>query len=150
MLKPRYETCRTNSLLDRVNDEFFRPRGLYCLIMAYNPIATGAKGQLDDAEAINKSQASSSLSKRSLPGRALKKLRSPVVGTAQGQESLPPNVATLVYPGSTAKSQIPGEPKKKNAMKRLDNYFDQRAQARYVSIWICADEGVTGPFMDRC
>ncbi|KAL1889510.1 hypothetical protein Sste5346_008888 [Sporothrix stenoceras] len=125
---------KTNTFMDRMNDEFFRPRGLYCLIMSYSPIAFDKTAKPYPAQALsNHGQASSS--DGGLVSTAKRNLRSPTAGVSHGEESLPDSVATLVYPDaakdpSTA-STSPEAKKKKKAFSRLNDYFDRRAQARY-------------------
>lgn len=133
---------RTNSLLDRVNEEYFGPRGLYCLLMAYKPIAFGEKAQFDVAEAIPTDQSvhptSMSTKEQPLPTRAKKNLRNPVAGTTEGEESLPSNIAPLIHPNSSnAKLESGESAKERNGLNRLANYFDDRASARYVSVFPC-------------
>jgi len=106
--------------------------------MAYNPVPLGEKAQFDADEAILKAQTSASTSlstnEQSFPTRARKNLRNPVAGTVEGEAGLPTSVAPLVYPGATTATQAgPETATGRNAMKRIANYFDQRAQARYVS-----------------
>ncbi|SCO86049.1 uncharacterized protein FRV6_10176 [Fusarium oxysporum] len=43
---------KTNSFMDRANANFFQPRGLYCLIMSYKPVAMGEKAKVDPATAM--------------------------------------------------------------------------------------------------
>ncbi|OAP63363.1 hypothetical protein AYL99_02590 [Fonsecaea erecta] len=127
---------RTNSFLDRMNTEFFQPRGLFCLLMSYNPIAMGPKKTGDDANGLSKALLSSSpTSKQTLGARAKKNLRNPVAATAEGEDNLPACTAPLVYPetAATGTADSPGEPKPKQKLgDRVNKYFDQRAQARYA------------------
>ncbi|KIW19491.1 hypothetical protein PV08_00063 [Exophiala spinifera] len=124
---------RTNSFLDRINDEFFRPRGLFCLLMCYNPIALEKKDAPEEIDAVSK--AISPSLKPSFGGRARRNLRDPVAATVEGEENLPANTAPLVYlektesedPHSDANSR-----EKQNIGDRLNKYFDKRAQARYA------------------
>jgi hypothetical protein len=117
--------------MDRMNNDFFRPRGLYCLLMAYSPIAMGKKEKVNNANVVSKHEPFSSGSNFS--AKARKNFRDPLAGMAQGEESLPDAVATLVYPGRSGDPRSPGEQdKKRKAFARLNDYFDRRAQARYV------------------
>jgi hypothetical protein len=117
--------------MDRMNDDYFRPRGLYCLLMAYSPIAMNKQAKVNDANAISKREPSSSGSNFS--SKARRNFRDPLAGISQGGESLPDAVATLVYPERTGGLRSPGEQdKKRKAFSRLNDYFDRRAQARYV------------------
>lgn len=117
--------------MDRMNDEFFRPRGLYCLIMAYNPINMGGKPNVDPAQAMEKHKPSSPSAKGL--SKVKQNIRNPVGGVSQGEDNLPDTVATLVFPDSAKTPQQQLDAKtKKMAFARLNDYFDRRAQARYV------------------
>ncbi|KAK5064776.1 hypothetical protein LTR84_000610 [Exophiala bonariae] len=114
---------KTNSFLDRVNEEYFRPRGLYCLLMAYTPIKLGANAHFDVGEAIPREQP--------LPSTSL--LLKEQTGTVEGEESLPSNVAPLVYPTKfIAVQEDPKSTKSRNTVERVTEYLDDRAQARYA------------------
>lgn len=136
MFPDSHTVHRTNSFLDRINKEFFRPRGLFCLLMSYNPIPLGIAGEAGDADAVSNAISSSSpTSKQPFIAKAKKNLRNPVAGTAEGEDNLPTSTAPLIYPethvGGTSPSQ---DPKQKQKLgERLNNYFDKRSQARYVS-----------------
>ncbi|KEF54375.1 uncharacterized protein A1O9_09541 [Exophiala aquamarina CBS 119918] len=128
---------KTNSFLDRVNEDYFRPRGLYCLLMAYKPVTLGEKTQFDVREAMSRARPSSSTSlstqEQGFPAHARKNLRNPIAGTVKGEESLPSNVAPLVYPSaSTASQESRNSAKERNTITRITKYLDDRAQARYA------------------
>ncbi|OAL30796.1 hypothetical protein AYO22_01416 [Fonsecaea multimorphosa] len=116
--------------------EFFRPRGLFCLLMSYNPIAMGTQSAREDPDALSKALLSSSpTSKQKLTARAKKNLRNPIAATAEGEENLPTSTAPLIYPETIGveKPRSPGEPEQKQKLgDRLNQYFDKRAQARYA------------------
>jgi hypothetical protein len=119
--------------MDRMNNDFFRPRGLYCLLMAYSPIATDKKAKVNDANAVSKNEPP--LTGSNFPATVRRNFRDPLAGTAQGEESLPDTVATLVYPDVSGERRSPGkEQKKRKPFTRLNDYFDRRAQARYVRL----------------
>jgi hypothetical protein len=123
---------RTNSFMDRMNSEFFRPRGLYCLIMSYNPISTDKQEKVDIAQAMSNHEPSSSGS--GFSSRAKRNLRNPSAGVSHGEENLPDSVATLVYPGMPNATLSPSETNTKNKVfARLNNYFDRRAHLYPVS-----------------
>ena len=127
---------RTNSFMDRMNDDFFRPRGLYCLIMAYNPTTMPGKETPDPVQAMASHDRSSSSTARGFPSKAKQNLRSPAAGTSQGEAGLPDSVAKLVHPDivDATVHRDSNSATKKKAFARLNNYFDRRAQARYVSL----------------
>lgn len=89
------------------------------------------KGIVNDADAISKNEPP--LLGSNFPATAKRNFRDPLAGTAQGEESLPDDVAKLVYPDESGEHRSPGkEEKKRKAFTRLNDYFDRRAQARYV------------------
>jgi hypothetical protein len=83
--------------MDRMNDEFFRPRVLHCLIMSYSPIAFDKTAKPDPAQALS-SHGQVSSSDSGLVSTAKRNLRSPTAGVPHSEERLPDSVATLVYP----------------------------------------------------
>ncbi|KIW48617.1 hypothetical protein, variant [Exophiala oligosperma] len=124
---------RTNSFLDRINNEFFRPRGLFCLLMSYNPIALEKKDAPDEVDAVSKAVSTSP--KPAFASRAKRNLRNPVAATVEGEENLPAVTAPLVYldKTNTDESRSGGNPGEKQKIgDRLNKYFDKRAQARYA------------------
>ncbi|CAK7209645.1 hypothetical protein SCUCBS95973_000510 [Sporothrix curviconia] len=130
---------KTNSFMDRMNEDFFRPRGLYCLIMSYSPVVwdKSKEAKPDAAQALaSRGQASSG--EGGFISTAKRNLRSLAAGASYGEDSLPDSVATLVYPDDDpmAAALSPSSPeakKKKRAFARLNDYFDRRAQARYAA-----------------
>lgn len=117
-----------------MNEEFFRPRGLYCLLMAYNPIPMQKKDKTDVAQTISAAMPPSSGG--GLSAKLKKNLRNPFANVTEGEENLPEQVAPLIFPEKPAK---PGK-KSKWAKYNLNDFFDKRAQARYVSLLL--------PFID--
>ncbi|CAK7267597.1 hypothetical protein SEPCBS119000_002631 [Sporothrix epigloea] len=132
---------KTNSFMDRMNKDFFRPRGLYCLIMSYSPITWNkSKESTSDVTQALASRQTPPSDDGGFLSTAKHKLRDPAAGTSLGEESLPDTVATLVYPvessDSPEASRLSSKPdagKMKKAFARLDDYFDRRAQARYAA-----------------
>ncbi|CAK7222647.1 hypothetical protein SBRCBS47491_004930 [Sporothrix bragantina] len=129
---------KTNTFMDRMNEDFFRPRGLYCLIMSYSPIVwdKNKEAKLDTAQTLASREQQPS-DDSGFFSTAKRNLRSPAAGASHGENSLPDSVATLVYPDDTFNAEgstsLPEEKKKKKAFARLNDYFDRRAQARYAS-----------------
>ncbi|KAF4943719.1 hypothetical protein FGADI_13218 [Fusarium gaditjirri] len=117
---------KTNSFMDRANINFFQPRGLYCLLMSYNPVSIGNKEKIDPVQAMLKQESTAGAS-----SKVKKNLRNPSAGVSYGQDDLPDSVATLVYP--TIERATQNTNKKKAVFAKLNDYFDQRAQARYAS-----------------
>lgn len=128
--------------MDQMNADFFQPRGLYCLIMSYNPVNMPGQVNSDPVEAVATHKPSPSAPAKGFVSKAKQNLRSPSAGTSQGEDNLPDSVADLVYPEPATVSESADTKAKKKAFTRLDHYFDRRAQARYVSCrtlssWSC-------------
>ena len=130
LVKPR---SRTNGFLQKINDGFFRPRGLYCLVMTWNPESTHRVEQLNIVERIDLG---------TKPANGLSNLPSKYRvsdGNSYGQWDFP-EVAPLVFPALdqlAARMDSDGI-KKKNRMAQgmtfVANYWDKRATAEYVSL----------------
>lgn len=133
---------KTNSMLDKYNEELFGPRGLYCMIMKYDPSTV-------DPTDPRLQKSSSSIGNR-IGGMAQGQswLRDPVSGKVQGQHGLPSAVAPLVYldkredhkqflsTGSVERSaEQPQNFKSKaqNAFNNFNDYLDRRARDKYAS-----------------
>lgn len=110
---------RTNEYLDEMNVKFFAPHGLYALIMCYKP----SESFLDASDTVNESVA------RRVDGDGSHLSRQS--GTTRSELELP-DAAPLIFPGLDA---IPDD-KKPNVAKRagafMSDYYDRRAQARFV------------------
>lgn len=109
--------------------------------MAYKPIPSGQNTRFDTDDATTKTQSSSSTSAPSkeatLSVRARKNLRNPIAGTVEGEESLPSNIAPLIYLDDSEVDQDTARPvKERNTFTRITTYLDDRAQARYVSAFL--------------
>lgn len=134
---------KTNTMLDKYNEELFGPRGLYCMIMKYDPNMPDP----DDA----RQQKSSAGNRLGSMAQGQSWLRDPVSGKIQGQHGLPSAVAPLVYmdnredhkqflsTGSVDRSvDGPQQPqnfksKAKNAFDNFNDYLDRRARAKYAA-----------------
>lgn len=125
---------RTNSFIDRMNDEFYRPRGLYCLIMTWSPETSEPSSVFDLTSTIS----SKSTSNSSGPSSFVKKFSNSSGKTYADMEF--PEVAPLIYPALDNLAEQQGEEavrkrdKLKKKAKFVDDYWDRRAQARYVSV----------------
>lgn len=122
--KSTAEPSRTNEYLDHMNVAFFRPHGLYALIMCYKPTDT----PYEYGDSINKSVA------RRVDGGDDFSRKS---GTVKSELELP-DAAPLVFPEL---KNIPDD-KRPNAAKRalatVNDYSDRRARANFVSYEICS------------
>ena len=125
---------KTNCFLDKVNEQFFMPRGLFCLVVTWNPEVEDAR-QAVDFEAMAK-RAMGSSGKRN----PMSKLKSSS-GSTYGEFGWP-EIAPLIYPSSglsskSSTSEEATQAKKSSLQKKrifVDDYMDRRAQAKFVSL----------------
>ncbi|KAK6813095.1 hypothetical protein P875_00095543 [Aspergillus parasiticus SU-1] len=131
---------KTNAVLDRYNQELFGPRGLFCMIMSYEP---------ETYEEV-KPQSSQSLSSQlgrfgSLASGSW--VRNPVSGKSQGAHNLPTAVAPLMFiddrrqhkellsDGCSLEStkKVKSSKRAKRAFDTFNDYLDRRARAQYTA-----------------
>ena len=122
---------RTSAFLQKINEEFFRPRGLFCLVMTWNPESSYQVEQVNLTSTIE----SRSKSQTGLAGLQSKYRSSD--GQTFGELQFP-EVAPLIFPALdqlAAQTSAEGV-KKKNKMAKgmtfVANYWDKRATAEYV------------------
>ena len=128
---------RTNSYLDRINETFFNPRNLHCMIMTFKPDQTSQGFVEVDVNAANAVLA------KSLDGASKMGKLKGSSGTSKGEFSIP-EAAPLIYPTIdkvTSAMSADGKPlsaDKQNAMKRsgafIVDYIDRRSQAEYAGV----------------
>ncbi|KAF7596221.1 hypothetical protein BBP40_002753 [Aspergillus hancockii] len=125
---------KLNSFLDRYNEEVLRPRGLYCLIVAYNPVPLTKGERSNNVEPVLQTVPRHTTNS-SFVGKAKKNLRNPFSITAEGQHNLPPMIAPLIFPENSQEPQPPSNKldKIKRRLDRINKYLDRRAQARYAA-----------------
>jgi hypothetical protein len=147
---------RTNKFLDRFNDQYFKPRGMYAMIMTFKPDRPGDRvlstNMITDGTeaALAKSLTPPSGTAAGLLEQT-RKLRL-ASGTTKGEFSLPA-AAPLIYPAidaAAARVAETGQPlaeKKQNALSSagvfMSDYMDRRAQAEYADTY--AHSALTGP-----
>jgi len=125
---------RTNSFLDQYNETLFKPRGLFCMIMMYDPVAN-ADMERHPGVATQPNSGEISGWKQQL------NKRDPFYTDPEAASRLPFVVAPLVYHNTEVENDADsdeGKPasggsKVKNAFSRFEKYLDRRAQAQYVS-----------------
>ena len=119
---------RTNKFLNKINEQFFRPRGLYCLIMTWNPASPNRVEQVD----LNATIASRTTAE---PGMASKFRSSD--GNTYGEWQFP-ETAPLIFPALEKLASQTGADAEKEQGKLakskefVANYWDRRATAEYV------------------
>ncbi|KAL4811077.1 hypothetical protein BDV18DRAFT_155690 [Aspergillus unguis] len=120
---------RQNKALDKLNDEFCRPRGLFCLVMTWDSTSFDSRTNADINTAIQNTIDSQ--------GRISHKFQSSN-GVTNGMGSI--QTAQLIFPGLDLLATVTKDEKKslKKKMQRgklfVDDYMDRRAQAKFVSI----------------
>ncbi|KKK26899.1 hypothetical protein ARAM_001233 [Aspergillus rambellii] len=121
----------TNTFFDKINEEFFRPRGLFCLVMTWDPESSSTFTQ------FNLNTTISTAVEHGGPGFTNKlkhKLKSSDGKTAG---ELPfPEAAPLIFPdldddlgSNAAEGKLKGTKKRKEF---VDNYLDRRSQAKFI------------------
>lgn len=114
-----------------MNNEFFKPRGLYCLIMTYKPEASATHASVDITQVIS----TYSIPAASGMKEGLKNLRMSS-GKTHGELEMP-EAAPLIFPAldaladSTSPEGVQKQNKLKSRQKFVADYFDRRAQAKY-------------------
>ena len=123
------QSQRTSSFLDQMNEKIYKPRGLYAMIMKYNP---NANTTLD----VQQMDTSTLIVNRGAHENDF--FRKVAAGETQGELEMPES-APLVFPAldNVAQSVVQsGDVEKKNAFMRstkfVSNYYDKRAQMEYV------------------
>ena len=115
-----------------MNEEFFKPRGLYCLIMTYKPDSTASHTCVDIGQTI----ATYSTPASSAARQTLRNLRTSS-GKTYGELELPES-APLIFPAldkvlnDTSEEGVKKQGKLRSTGKFLDDYFDRRAQAKWA------------------
>ncbi|KAH0162659.1 hypothetical protein KCU67_g5855, partial [Aureobasidium melanogenum] len=121
---------RTTTALRKLNEEFFQPRGLYCLIMTWNPDSNNR------VERVNINETVATLNKGSQGVSGVQDKFRSSDGTTYGELAFP-EVAPLVFPtlDELAAQTGPEAAKKKSnvakGMTFVANYWDKRATAEY-------------------
>ncbi|KAK5481750.1 hypothetical protein LTR55_006631 [Exophiala xenobiotica] len=129
--KATYGRIRANSFFAAMNEKYFMPQGLYCLIMTYNPHGRAASEPFDLSKTVSKTHDPDTPKMRAY----LKKSMGGVQGTTQGEAHMP-DTAELVY----VEDDVDGEHEDDDGPGRLvrtrrfvDAYFDKRAHSRFAA-----------------
>jgi len=116
-----------------MNNEFFKPHGLYCLILTYKPESSTKHASVDITQAIH----SSMTPRDSGLKNTFKNLRLSD-GKTYGELELP-EAAPLIFPAleDLVDPKTEANVKKSNKMKSTQKFFadyaDRRAQAKYAA-----------------
>ncbi|KAL4871220.1 hypothetical protein BDV12DRAFT_164426 [Aspergillus spectabilis] len=121
---------KTNTFFDKINAEFFRPRGLFCLVMTWDSESSSTFSRFDLNTAI------STAVDHGRPGK-LNKMRHKFKssdGKSQGNNPFPES-APLIFPDLDAVAAAGSEAKLKSLKNKKDfvaDYFDRRSQAQFT------------------
>ncbi|KAI4724330.1 hypothetical protein E4T49_07938 [Aureobasidium sp. EXF-10728] len=119
---------KTNRFLDKVNRDFFMPKGLFCLVLTWNPDSSDAKTTVSFGD-----MAAKVMSRQNGHLTSLHKSNGKTYGEFQW-----PEMAPLIYPGLDALATTSGEAvqtKKSSLQKKrrfVEDYMDKRAQAKFA------------------
>lgn len=124
---------RTNSYFDKINEEVFRPRGLYCLLMTWKPESSSTVTSFD----LNSTVATSL--DHGGPGayNKMKHMFKSSHGNTYGDMPFP-ETAPLIFPDldELAAQGVHGEARIKSAKSSrrefVADYLDRRSQAQFV------------------
>jgi hypothetical protein len=114
----KYES---NKYLDQMNEKFFKPHGLYALVMTYNPESDDIVQDVDMSTNVLTAISSREGPKRSRFANSSGKTREVEI----------PESAPLVFPELDALPQGEKDNVFKRGSKNLDIYFDRRAQMKF-------------------
>ncbi|KAF7945120.1 hypothetical protein EAE96_009899 [Botrytis aclada] len=124
---------RTNSFLDGMNNQFFRPRGLYALVLTWNPDDGNHTSMVDMTSTISKS-----INPQTRESKTRNKFRTSS-GNTYGDFEFP-EAAPLIFPALDAaltNTGVEEEEKLKEKLKRkgdfVSDYMDRRARAQYAA-----------------
>lgn len=115
-----------------MNNDFFKPRGLYCLVMTYKPDSSVTHERIDIDQTIKNYSAPDSNNAKQI----MRNLRGSS-GKTYGEIELP-EAAPLVFPAldRLANDNTEAGEQKKSSMKSAGqfcaDYMDRRAQGRYL------------------
>ncbi|PLN85050.1 hypothetical protein BDW42DRAFT_191133 [Aspergillus taichungensis] len=121
---------KSNTFFDKINDQVFRPRGLYCLVMTYNPDSSSASVTVDLDTAATISTAVTSQETVGLLQKYKQRFK-----PSDGKACEIPECAPLIFPGldelqredsNFAHAQPQGR------KEFIANYLDKRAQAAFA------------------
>lgn len=121
-----YMNNQQNKFLDHMNDEFFKPRGLYCMIIKYDPKSDEPEETIDVT-----TNTIAQVAKRDDEDRAKwKNLYQGSAGKVERDEEIP-DFAPLVFPELDKLD----DQQKENAVKHfghfLAEYYDRKGQAKF-------------------
>lgn len=128
-----YMHSKQNSFLDKMNQDYFKPRGLYALIIKYKPKKSSSESGPDLYELVDIEShiADTVASREAKEGSFWKGLAKGAASTSHSDEEIP-DFAPLIFPYLDDLD----EAEKKSAMKQkgafLSDYYDRRARSTFA------------------
>lgn len=119
---------RTNTFLDQMNEQMFKPRGLYAMIMAYDPHAERPV----DVRQMNQNEITAKRDNHD--GSQWKNQLKATSGTTYGETELPES-APLIFPALDEVAELQDKQqtgKWKSSQKFVQDYYDKRAHLSYA------------------
>ncbi|KIY01502.1 uncharacterized protein Z520_03054 [Fonsecaea multimorphosa CBS 102226] len=117
----QYVKYESNKYLDKMNETFFKPRGLYALVMAYKPESDDLVQNVDMNTHVVTSIATRDSGRGSRFANA----------AGHAREIEIPESAPLIFPELDALPESEKVNAFKRSGKRLGDYFDRRAQIKF-------------------
>lgn len=102
------------------------------MIVTYNPLARQQQEDIKASIKIPSVIGASGPTRIKLPEKVTKNLRNPISATTEGEQNLPSEIAPLIF--SDDEGEKIEMKKKEKPWNKLNDYFDKRARARYVSL----------------
>jgi len=149
MSRRGYIHAKQNKFLDKINDSYFKPRGLYALIIKYKPkkeknpnslsSSTTAQQENEDEEwqpistvDIESNTTQTILDRQATEGKFWKGLMKGTAGKTTHEAELP-DFAPLTFPYLDTLSEADKQSSIKRQGAFLADYYDRRAQATFAS-----------------
>lgn len=102
------------------------------MIVTYNPLAQQQQEEISTSISRPSASGDSGSSRSKWPGKVKKNLRNPFSATTEGEQNLPSEIAPLIF--SDDEDEKVQMKMKEKPWDKLNDYFDKRARARYVSL----------------
>ncbi|KAG9237465.1 hypothetical protein BJ875DRAFT_438433 [Amylocarpus encephaloides] len=121
---------KTNNFLEKINAEFFQPRGLYCLVMTWNP---------DSKSRIESVNITDTIASRASPATGVSGVAQTYRHSDGTMKDIDfPEAAPLIFPAldqlgeQTSGESAAVKTKMASSMAFVGNYWDKRAAATYA------------------
>ncbi|KAJ5602113.1 hypothetical protein N7510_011647 [Penicillium lagena] len=129
---------KVNTFLDQANRELFCPRGLYCLIVTYNPLPQKQQEDINTTIEVPSSSRESTVPRRKWPQKFAKNLRNPFSTSTEGEQNLPSEVAPLIF----------SEEDEGACMKKKDKPWNKAAESNHDTLSTAPESRFENRFLD--